>query len=231
MCYTDRCLCSDMCAAHHFSSSQRFLHPCSLPEDHQSWHFWTSQCERPIYSLTGSYSHFVLYSVESSWTGAKVFKHVFSYYAFWAHKQGFDPLPCSAICISLRPNSAWAMFLTQKSEKPFELFWCFSLGEHSSSELSLHTETQDRALRIQRMGWYNVCSLSNTETHSRLEMLWTGSGFASLIGVAGIRVQVRFFQAFEVCVNCGSDWHVWERLTEPIRAKLKTLKSSEEFSF
>lgn len=47
-------------------------------------------------------------------------------------------LPCSAISISLRPNSAFEMSLTQKSEEPLEVFCCFSLGEDPSSELSLN---------------------------------------------------------------------------------------------
>lgn len=47
-------------------------------------------------------------------------------------------LPCSAISISLRPNSACLMFLTQKSLLPLEFFCCLSLGDVSSSELSVY---------------------------------------------------------------------------------------------
>lgn len=39
VCWTDRCLCCDVCAAQHFGSSQRFLPTCSFPQDHQRWHF------------------------------------------------------------------------------------------------------------------------------------------------------------------------------------------------
>lgn len=137
VCWTDRCLCSDVCAAHHFSSSQRFLPPCSLPQDHESWHFWISQCERHIDPLTGS--HFILFLGDSSFL-ISLLGQMLKYINMDFPIMGFDFLPCSAICISLRPKLAWAIFLTQKSEKPLELFWCFSLGEHSSSELSLHTE-------------------------------------------------------------------------------------------
>lgn len=53
-----------------------------------------------------------------------------------------ESLPCSAIVISLRPMSAFLIFLTQKSANPLDVFCSFSLGEESSSELSLHTEAQ-----------------------------------------------------------------------------------------
>lgn len=61
------------------------------------------------------------------------------------HKQqSHDSLssPCCANIISLRPNSARLMFLMQKSARPLEVLRGFSLGEDSSSELSLHTATQ-----------------------------------------------------------------------------------------
>lgn len=54
-----------------------------------------------------------------------------------AGKKACVSLPCSAISISLRPNSACLMFLTQKSLLPLELFCCLSLGDVSSSELSV----------------------------------------------------------------------------------------------
>lgn len=42
-------------------------------------------------------------------------------------------ISCSAISISLRPKAFWLMLRTQKSVKPFSVFWIFSRGETSSS--------------------------------------------------------------------------------------------------
>lgn len=62
----------------------------------------------------------------------------------YATRQEYSPvgledllLPCSAISISRRPNSACLMFFTQKLLLPLELVCCFSRGDTSSSELSV----------------------------------------------------------------------------------------------
>lgn len=78
----------------------------------------------------------------------------------------FD-VPCSAICISLRPSSACLMFLMQKSDRPLEVFWTFSLGEDSSSELSLHAAMQKTL--------FTVCMIR----HLCCWKAWFGSGFCS----------------------------------------------------
>lgn len=52
-------------------------------------------------------------------------------------------VPRPAISISLRPKSAWLMFLMQKSDGPLVDFWSLSLGEDSSSEVSLCTATHN----------------------------------------------------------------------------------------
>ena len=61
-------------------------------------------------------------------------------------KVSFDgfSLPCSAISISLRPNSACLMFLMQKSPLPLEFFCCLSRGDVSSSELSVYDAAKKR---------------------------------------------------------------------------------------
>lgn len=112
---TDRRLCRDVCAANHFGSSQRFPPRCLLPQGHQSRHLFTSQ--------------------EDTFNAHM---HLYSMYVKFKDLNSIKSLPCSAISISLRPNSAFKMSLTQKSEEPLEVFCCFSLGEDPSSELSLN---------------------------------------------------------------------------------------------
>ena len=58
--------------------------------------------------------------LESSWIAVRAVSAIFG-------------VPCSAMSISLRPNAAWLMFLTQKSLSPFEVCCDFSRGDSSSS--------------------------------------------------------------------------------------------------
>lgn len=134
MCLTDRRLCGDVCAANHFGTSQRFLLRCFLPQGHQSWHLFTPQED--------TFSHITLLIYEVGHTSFAVSPIAGIEETVLCGFNFVKSLPCSAISISLRPNSAFVMSLTQKSEEPLEVFCCFSLGEDPSSELSLNATTQ-----------------------------------------------------------------------------------------
>lgn len=86
-----------------------------------------------------------LYRSPGCWVSPETFRLALKPQAVWSGDQKWLllvparslPLPCSAISISRRPNSACLMFFTQKLLLPLELVCCLSRGETSSSELSV----------------------------------------------------------------------------------------------
>lgn len=190
-----------MCAAHHFGSSQWFLPSCFFPQGHQSRHLFMSK-EANSHLCTN------ILKWPLSYEG-----NTFQFQVWWIFT-----LLCNCN-FSASKISLVDIFDAEVGEPLGRLLLLFSGRGIIIRAFTPHWSTTN-TLCVQTTSILSIISSGKTETPDCLGT-WFYSGFV----LAGL-----FFWGFEVCINTGSDWHVWERLTERIRTKLRRLNSSEEFS-